>query len=302
MPLKNNMQKALIVVFILTCVCMKTKAQTTDLARVEYMNIPFSKSDNSIQRYRVLIQAPIPLDKDLNKIIVVGLEYRYLDINIRDEVPFDAGVVSSTQRMEVSLGYAFTMDSKPGWRFGVRGLARINSNLERSLVRDDFIYGVAAYAIYDQKDANIAKPYRWIFGMEFTTTPGRTFPLPIVNYYREFAPGWTYTLGVPKTNVRRYLNESQKDAVQAFLTLDNFFGNIQNNLDVNGRIAENISMTLILGGLGYEHYFTDHLLFYGYGAYTINDDFRLRDNNRDDVFTINDQRSFYFRAGLKFKF
>ncbi len=277
-------------------------AQTTDLARVEYMNIPFSKSDNSIQRYRALIQAPIPLDKELNKIIVVGLEYRYLDIDIRDAVPFDTGIVSSTQRMEASLGYVFKLESQPDWRFGVKGLARINSNLEGELVSDDFIFGVAAYGIYDKTKESLTKPYRWIFGLEYTTTPGRNFPLPIVNYYREFAPNWTYTLGVPKTNVRRYLNESHKDAIQAFVTLDNFFANIQNNIDVNGQTAENISMTLVLGGLGYEHYFTDHLLFYGYGAYTISNDFRLRDNERNDIYTINEDGSYYMRAGLKFKF
>jgi hypothetical protein len=267
------------------------------------MNIPFSKSNNSIQRYRSFIQVPIPLDKELNKIIVVGLEYRYLDINIRDKVPFDTEIVSSTQRMEASLGYVFKLDSNPDWRFGIRGLARVSSNWQGQLIRDDFIFGAAGYAIYDKtKDESIEKPYRWILGFEYTTTPGRDFPLPIVNYYREFAENWTYTLGVPKTNVRYYLNDSRTDALQAFLTLDNFFGNIQQNLDVDGKTAENISMTLILGGLGYEHYFTDHLMFYGYTAYTVNDDFRLRDNDRNDVYTINDQRSFYFRTGLKFKF
>ncbi len=279
------------------------QAQTTDLARVEYMNIPFSKSDNSIQRYRAFIQAPIPLDKDLNKIIVIGLDYRYVDINIKDAVPFNPEIVSSTQNMEASIGYVFKPANMPNWRFGVRGLARIASNLEDKPIGDDFIYGVAAYGIYDRTDESVAKPYRWIFGLEYTTTPGRNFPLPIINYYREFAPDWTFTLGVPKTNVRYYLNESHKDAVQAFVTLDNFFGNIQNNnIQIDGKTAENISMTLILAGLGYEHYFTDHLLFYGYGAYTLNDDFRLRDNDRNDVFTINDQPSFYVRGGLKFKF
>jgi len=296
------MKKILIAILLCNSAGFIANAQTTDLARVEYMNIPFSKSDNSIQRYRALIQAPIPLDKDLNKIIVVGLEYRYLDINIKDPVPFNTDIVSSTQRMEASIGYVFKLESQPDWRFGIRGLARINSNLEGKPISDDFIYGVAAYAIYDKKDASIPKPYRWIFGLEYTTTPGRNFPLPIINYYREFAPDWTYTLGVPKTNIRRYLNSSHKDAVQAFLTLDNFFANIQNNLDVNGKTAENISMTLVLGGLGYEHYFTDHLLFYGYGAYTISNDFRLRDNERNDIYTINEDGSYYMRAGLKFKF
>ncbi|SCY16448.1 hypothetical protein SAMN05192588_1461 [Nonlabens sp. Hel1_33_55] len=296
------MKNYLNIALILFASSFIVNAQTTDLARIEYMNIPFSKSDNSIQRYRAFIQAPIPLDKDLNKLIVVGLDYRYNDINIKDAVPFNPDIVSSTQRMEVSLGYVWKPQNMENWRFGVRGLARVASNLDSKITSDDMIYGLAAYAIYDRTDESVDKPYRWIFGTEYTTTPGRSFPLPIVNYYREFAPNWTYTLGVPKTNVRRYLNDSHKDAVQGFVTLDNFFGNIQQNINIDGQTAENISMTLILGGLGYEHYFTDHLLFYGYGAYTISNDFRLRDNDRNDIYTINEDASFYVRGGLKFKF
>ncbi|WP_194851319.1 DUF6268 family outer membrane beta-barrel protein [Nonlabens antarcticus] len=297
------MKNILRVILLLCATSYSLNAQTTDLARVEYLNIPFSKSDNSIQRYRAFIQAPIPLDNDLNKLIVIGLEYRYVDINIKDMVPFDTEIVSSTQNMEVSLGYVFRSSSNPDWRFGIRGLARISSNLQDEPISDDFIYGAAGYAIYDKtKDENVDKPYRWILGLEYTTTPGRNYPLPIINYYREFAPNWTYTLGVPKTNVRRYLNDSHKDAIQAFVTLDNFYGNIQQNINIDGQTAENISMTVVLAGLGYEHYFTDHLLFYGYGAYTISNDFRLRDNDRNDIYTINEDNSFYFRTGLKFKF
>ncbi|MGJ8684209.1 MAG: hypothetical protein ACSHWW_06280 [Nonlabens sp.] len=277
-------------------------AQTTDLARIEYMEIPFSKSDNSIKRYRAFLQAPIPLDKDFNKIIVVGLDYRYVDINLKDAVPFNPAIISSTQLMELSVGYVVKPQSMQNWRFGARGIARIASNFNGKLGSDDYIFGAAVYGIYDRTDEDVEKPHRLILGLQYTTTPGRDFPLPIINFYKEFAPNWTYTLGVPKTNVRRYFNEERKDAVQAFVTLDNFFGNIQQDIVVDGDTAQNISMTLVLGGLGYEHCFTDHFLFYAYGAYTISNDFRLRDNDRNDIYTINDDPSFYMRTGLKFKF
>ena len=128
--------------------------------------------------------------------------------------------------------------------------------------------------------------------------------MPLINYYREFHPQWTYTLGVPKTNIRHYINTSKKDAFQAFVTLDNFFGNIQDNIVIQGNpvVAENISMTNVLTGIGYEHYFTEHLLLYVYGAHTIYNEFRLRDNNRETAYIIDDANSFYLRTGLKFKF
>ena len=90
--------------------------------------------------------------------------------------------------------------------------------------------------------------------------------------------------------------------MQTFVTLDNFFVNIQGNKMVNGKLAENISQTLVLGGLGYEHYFTEHLLYYGYAGYSISNDYRLRNNDGDNIYTIDDKSTFYFRTGIKFKY
>ncbi|QNJ96760.1 hypothetical protein ALE3EI_0170 [Constantimarinum furrinae] len=277
-------------------------SQTTDLARIEYLHIPFSNSNNSIDRYRALVQAPIPLQVGSGQFLVIGLEYRNHQINIGEPVPFDPNVVKSIQNMEAYLGYTFKLNED--WRLGFKGGIRIASNLEHKIMSDDIIYLAAAYAILDKKNDKEEKPYRWIIGLNYSTTPGRSYPLPLINYYREFHPQWTYTLGVPKTNIRHYINTSKKDAFQAFVTLDNFFGNIQDNIVIQGNpvVAENISMTNVLTGIGYEHYFTEHLLLYVYGAHTIYNEFRLRDNNRETAYIIDDANSFYLRTGLKFKF
>ncbi|MDC7995760.1 DUF6268 family outer membrane beta-barrel protein [Altibacter sp. HG106] len=282
-------------------------AQTTDIARVEYLYIPFSGSDNSLQRYRALVQAPIPIDRDTDQYFVVGLEYRFIDIDIENNLVLtqqQIDQVNTLHRIEGYLGYTFRL--KEHWIMGVRAGARINSNLESSVISDDIIYTAAAYVIIDhKKDESVSKPWRLIMGLNYTSTPGRNFPLPLINYYREFHPDWTYTVGVPKMNLRRYLNTSHKDALQAFVTLDNFFANIQNNFFVNGNPntpAQNISMTNVLAGLGYEHYFTDHLLYYGYLAHTLHNEFRLRDDTRETAYVIDNGNSFYFRTGIKFKF
>lgn len=300
--------------FITVCILLFAfgiSAQTTDLARVEYLALPFSKSDNSINRYRALVQVPIPLDKERKKIFVVGLEYRYVDVNIEDAedvFAFNKNLVTSTQQMDAYLGYVWKPNDD--WRFGVKGGVKIQSDFEGSMVSDDFIYEVGAYAIKDKKKnpEEGKKPYRFIAGLTYSTTPGRWYPLPILNYYKEFHPNWTYTLGVPKTNVRHYLNDTHKDALQAFLTLDNVYANIQQNFvpisDQNSeaKLAESIQMTIGLVGLGYEHFFTDHLLFYGYAAHSVYNDFRLEDGDGKKIYKINTENSPYFRAGFKFKY
>lgn len=296
------MKSYLLIIFSVCVFYGSLHSQTTDLARIEYLHIPFSNSNNSVDRYRALIQAPIPLKVGSGKFLVIGLEYRYVNISIEETVPFDTGIVSSIQEMDAYLGYTYPLNEK--WRLGVKGGIRINSNLQDDLVKDDVLYLAAVYAILDMKKDDVEKPYRWILGLTYSTTPGRNFPLPLINYYREFHPDWTFTLGVPKTNIRHYINSSHKDALQAFVTLDNFFGNIQKNITIPGNpvIGENISMTNVITGIGYEHFFTDHLLLYIYGAHTVYNEFRLRDNERETAYIIDDKNTFYLRTGVKYKF
>lgn len=268
-------------------------SQTTDLFRLEYSYIPNS-NENTIQRFRTLAQVPIPLKENY---LVVGLDYRYLRLDFND-VPFTTEDLGSTQRLEGTLGYVYKYNDD--WRFAIRAGVRVASNLNGPMVSDDWLYLVSAYAIKDKlDDPKSANNYRLIVGLIYTTTPGRNYPLPFINYHVEHE-NWSYSLGVPKTNVHYYL--SDKHRIQGFATLDNFFANIQQNKVIDGKVAENISMTNVLVGLGYEYYFTDHLLYYGYVAHSVLNDYRLRNNEREDIYVIEDKNSLYFRTGIRFKF
>lgn len=290
--------KTLNLVVILTLLfSFFSHAQTSDLFRLEYTNIPNSEASNSISRFRTIFQLPLKVSEDYY--FIVGGEYRYLDLDL-ENVPFSTDDLNSVQRIEGTVGFLHKKEGKD-WIFAGKIGARISSNFETTLTADDWIYIATGFAIRDRtKEGQADKPNRLVLGLEYTTTPGRDFPLPIINYYREFAPKWTYTLGVPKTNIRYKFDD--KNHVQAFVTLDNFFANIQGNKVVGDKVAENISMTIILGGLGYEHYFTKHLMYYGYAAYSISNDYRLRNNERDDIYTIEDKNTIYFRTGIKFKY
>src|SRR5690606_9891721 len=144
------MKKKISITIILMLFAIVMSSQTTDLARVEYLYLPFSKSANSINRYRALIQAPIPLDKEKKRIFVIGVEYRYVDINIEDPTDvtaFNNHLVTSTQQLDGYLGYVWKHNED--WRFGVKAGIKIQTDWEGSLVGDDFIYEVGAYIIND---------------------------------------------------------------------------------------------------------------------------------------------------------
>ncbi|GHA28361.1 hypothetical protein GCM10007103_07450 [Salinimicrobium marinum] len=87
------------------------------------------------------------------------------------------------------------------------------------------------------------------------------------------------------------------------MTLDGFYANIQEDrvFSNSNKVAENISMTIVLGGVGYEYNFTKHLVYYLYAGYTLMNDIRLRNDDKDDVLEVNKVNTFYARSGLKFK-
>jgi len=60
-------------------------------------------------------------------------------------------------------------------------------------------------------------------------------------------------------------------------------------------------MSLILGGLQYEYYFTDHLQFYARSVYIFSIRNKLRDENRDNIYTLDNNSSVYLRGGFHFK-
>lgn len=306
------MTKKRLLTLILLLFAIVISAQTTDLARIEYLYQPFSKSKNSISRFRILTQIPISLDKEKNKLLVVGLEYRYVNLNIKDSkdvIAFNDNMLNSVQQTHSYLAYTWKNDKN--WRFGIKAGVKVQSDFQGALLNDDFIYDVGIYAVNDHTKEPIEgeKPSRLIMGLTYSNTPGRWYPLPILNYYKEFHPDWTYTLGFPKTNIRYYLNDSHKDVVQVFATLDNIFANIQNNFvpisatqNKDRRVAESIQETMILLGAGYEHFFTKHLLFYAYAAHSVYNNFKLEDGEGKRVYKINTNNSPYLRAGIKFKY
>ncbi|MDT0556761.1 DUF6268 family outer membrane beta-barrel protein [Patiriisocius hiemis] len=274
--------------------------QTTDLARIEYTYAPQSSSDNSFRRFRTFLNFPIPIAED--DYLVAGIEYRNINILLKDDLPFNNEGFERYQSFKFTVGYTAKM--KNDWRYAIKAETIIASDFSRRINGDDFIYGGSLFFIKDRTGGdevkNVKKPWRIILGATYGTNAGRPFPLPIINYFRKMHPNWSYTLGVPKTNLKYYITD--KHILQGFVTLDGFFANIQEDINLpNNKAGSTISMTTVLSGMGYEYLFTKNLLFYFYGGHTLINDIRLRNDNADDVLTLNDANTFYLRSGIKFK-
>ena len=285
-------------VIIALCVLalQNTYAQLTDLVRLEYSYIPKSNSEDSFNRFRGLVNYPIKTKEDCY--LVVGGEYSRIAFNIEDNYPFNSSNLKRLHIIDLNVGYTFKL--KSGWRLGAKISPRIASTLRHKLSGDDILLNGGIYAINDRtKDESSKKPYRLILGLTYNSTTGIPLPLPFISYYRRINTHWSYNLGVPKTNLKYFFSEHS--ILQTFVGIDGYFANIQDAINIEGKEADSVSLSVVIAGLGYEYCFTDHLVWYAYSGYTLSMNNRLRDDNRDEVYKLDNVNAFYLRTGIKFK-
>ncbi|MCK8481589.1 DUF6268 family outer membrane beta-barrel protein [Psychroserpens algicola] len=271
-------------------------AQLTDLARLEYSFIPKSNSEDQYTRLRALLNYPIETSEDCY--LIVGAEYNRVILNLEDDYAFDTSLLETINIIDLNIAYTFKTSEK--WRLGLKFNPRIASTLTEKLTSDDFFLNGGVFAINDRtKDESANKPYRLILGLTYNSTTGVPFPLPFVSYYRRVNDKWSFSAGVPKSNVKYFFSE--KSIVQTFVALDGYFAHLQRPQTLNGKQVDHISLSVAVGGLGYEYCFTKHLVAYMYTGYTFRLNNVLRNENRDEVFKLDDVNAFYLRTGLKFK-
>lgn len=273
-----------------------SSAQLTDLARLEYSFIPKSNSEDQYTRLRALLNYPVEIKEDTY--FIVGGEYNRVLLNLEDNYPFETSSLNKIHVIDLNLGYTFKWNEK--WRFGVKFNPRIASTLTKSLTSDDYFMNGGVYIINDRTDdENLKRPFRLILGLTYNATTGIPFPLPFVSYYREINETWSFNAGVPKSNIKYAINN--KNNIQAFVGLDGYLAHLQEPSIVNGQNVDQISLSVLVGGLGYEYLFTKHLVWYLYSGYTFRLNNVLRDENRDEVYKLDDLNAFYLRTGIKFK-
>ena len=267
-------------------------AQSTDIFRVEFTSLPQGDSDSEVKRYRILFNAPINLGSD--RFLILGSEYSLIDFDRTEEFPFDDSELNTLHVLDFNAGYLFKISED--WRFIGIVTPRIASTFANGISGDDFLLNVTATLWKEKKD--IEKPFRLVLGLTYNSTTGLPVPLPLINYFKRFDVKWSYTLGIPRTDLKYYLSE--KHSFVSALFLDGYFVNIQNDILLpDNSIGSSISLSAIVGAIGYQYNINRVISFYGWGGYTLRRSGILRDDNRKKVFVLNDDPGLYFKAGFK---
>lgn len=272
--------------------CILANAQSSDLFRLEYQRIPENNTGINTSRYRALVNVPIKINE--SNYLVVGAEYNEFDIEFRKPAPFDKDRVEQLHIMDFNLGYITKWNDN--WRLVGIVTPRLASNLTGTISTDDLFFNATASLWKEAKDAE--KPFRIVVGLSFNSTTGIPIPLPLVSYYKRFHPNWSYTLGIPKSNFRYHISE--RHSLQMALLLDGYFINIQDDIALpNGEVGSRISLSALVGTLWYQYNINKNMSFYATFGRSLLLEGTLRNDNREDVFLLNNEANLFIRGGFR---
>ena len=145
--------RMVVISFFFTTICV---GQETDLARVEYTYIPQVSSKNTINRFRTFVNLPFKLGWE-GCYVIPGIEYRNIDLDINDAVPFDTRDMGRFQMFRASLAAVFKL--KKNWIIAIRSGAELASNFEVSKIgNNDINFTGAVYFIKDKTGTDFKKP------------------------------------------------------------------------------------------------------------------------------------------------
>ncbi len=294
------MKKTLVIfLFIYTAIL---HSQKLELARLDYSIFPGQHGKNNFQRINTFLALPLALKKK-GSYFVPRVAYQRFNFGQYDTPIFDQQNFKSFESFQLWLEYTFEM--KNDWRFGIRLGNMISSNFEANKLLDqDIFYLGLLYFVKSKTGPNIIKPWKLVIALSYPSIAGKQFTLPVAYYYRKFDPKWSYTVGLPKSDIKHLINKH--NAIQAFVGIEGFFSNIQNTQRLFGATATEedlakISMRFVISGLEYEYGITKNIFMFINGGYTLSNAFNITDKNQKDVFTITKQNTFFVKAGISLK-
>ena len=292
------MKRTLLFYFLFLVLSFQMSAQLSDIARIDYTLIPGARSDVEFTRSRFLFNAPIKL-KGEETYLLLGLDYRNINLRFDDsDLAFNRGDLDDFQVLDFNI--CFTQPITDTWRLGLRVTPGISTNLTaKALSFEDVTFSADVLFIKEKKIDDIKKE-RLILGVSYSGNRGYNFPLPFISFYRKWNPKWSFSLGIPKTNVQYHF--TPKHRLKTYVELDGFTSNVQNGLVINdSEKATSINMSLIVGGLQYEYHLTKHWQLYARTAYIFSMRNKLRNEDRDNIYTITNESTAYLRTGIRFK-
>lgn len=253
------------------------------------------RNDSGAKLSRIKLVANLPIKLSDFSLLVLGSEYNRLAYDLdRTDISINQQGLNYFHIVDMNLGFVRTYAQD--WRLIGVLTPRLASTLTNPLENGDFSVNATIGAFRDRP--YLDKPTRLVLGIAYNSAVALRVPLPVVYFEKRFHPNWSYIVGVPKTGLKHHFDE--KHMLQTEFILDGYFVNLQNNTALpDATFASSISSSAAVVTLGYSYNITKEMSFYGFFGHTIFQLGVLRDEDRNDIFTLNDDPSIYIRTGFR---
>ena len=268
-------------------------SQTPDVFRLEYMLMPDNSADIETSRIKLVLNVPLAI-RQKKDYIILGAEYNRYNFEVPDDLFPNSNDISKFHVVDINLAYMYKLTEQ--WRLVGVVTPRWSSNFVEEIQQEDFNVNVTAGAYKNIKD--IEKPYILVLGISYNASSPIDIPLPFLFYEKRFHPNWSYILGAPKSGMKYFTKKGH--FFQTELFLDGYYVNIQNNILLPGNnLSTDVSSTALLLTIGYQYKITKDMSVYLIGGHSLFQNGVLRDAERNDIFTLNDDAGLYFRTGFR---
>ncbi len=255
--------------------------------------MPVNTAGIETSRIKLLANFPIPV-RGKRDYIVLGSEYNRYNFEAPDTLFANSGDLRKLHVVDINFAYVYKLNEE--WRLIGVVTPRWSSNFVKEIQEDDFNINYTVGAYQDKKD--IEKPFRLVLGLSYNSNSPVQIPLPVLYYEKRFHPNWSYILGVPKSGMKYFTPKGH--FFQTELFVDGYYVNIQNNILLSGNtLSTDISYTALLLTIGYQYKLTKDMSIYLVGGHSVFQNGALRDKDRKDIFTLNNETGLYFRTGFR---
>lgn len=294
-------QNNLYIKLFIYLVCLFTQlsvGQINELIKIDYSSLSSDQDKFTFSRKRFSVNYPFKLNDE--NYLISGINYNRIDANLNITGLSENFTSDMTQFRQYEFNTAFIHKINKYKKLIAQLTPGLSSNFsENKIYKEDIVFTVGLGVIIDKREETIKKPYRLILGATFSGASGIPYPLPFVSYYRRLSKHWEYNLGVPKTNYK-YLFRNGNSKIVFLTRLEGFNSSIQNNITYNNKKTNRFRATLVVGGIGYEHFFTKHIVLYSTFNSVLIDRVRLN-YNREEIKKIEVNNAYFFKAGIKFQ-
>ncbi len=147
-------------------------AQTPDVLRIEYMNMPRNDAGAKLERLKLVANLPIKVSDSNN--IIIGAEYNNLAYDLqRNDIEFGNEGLKHFHVLDLNLAYIYRYNKD--WRFIGVLTPRLSSTLTNPIENGDLSLNATIGAFRDRQ--NIAKPTRLVLGIAYNSTVALRYPV-----------------------------------------------------------------------------------------------------------------------------